>query len=116
MDGAELLYPPLLLPELAAKIAKEMGRHGLRKPPQQVSEALTALLLEVDMGLIQPRAEHLETAMTLKALGHLDVFDCILYATALHEETPASNQGQEAAPLPRRERPGHGLRAGTVTD
>ncbi len=86
-DDAGLLYPQLLLPELAAKIAKEMRRHGLREPPQQVSEALMALLLEVYVGLVQPRAEHLENAMTPRALGHPDVFDCILYVTALHEET-----------------------------
>ncbi len=84
--GADIYYPILLLPELAAKIAKEMMKQGLREVPEPASEALIALLLEVDVGLIQPRIEHIKTAIKLKALGHPDIFDCILYATALHED------------------------------
>ena len=84
--NADLYYPVLLLPELAAKIAKEMTKQGLRGVPEPASEALVALLLGVDVGLIQPRVEHIETAIKLMALGHPDIFDCILYATALHED------------------------------
>jgi len=64
--GAELLYPELLLPELAARIAKEMAKRKLRRLPQQASEALMALLLEVDVSLVRPRKEHIETAIKLK--------------------------------------------------
>lgn len=91
----DLYYPMLLLPELAAKIAREMAKRGLRKIPRQASEALTALLAETDVGLIEPRIEHIETAIMLKALGHPDIFDCILYATALHENAILITRDQE---------------------
>lgn len=93
--GAELLYPELLLPELAARIAKEMAKRKLRRLPQQASEALIALLLEVDISLVRPKKEHIETAIKLKALGHPDIFDCILYATALYEDAVLVTRDRE---------------------
>ncbi len=85
--GAKPAYPLLLVPELLAKIGKVMHSIGLRKTPEEVIEALYALLLETDIELIQPRVEHLETAIELRALGHKDIFDNILYATSIHENT-----------------------------
>ncbi len=82
--GIRLLYPQLVIPELIAKIGKEMNRKGLKEIPGEVMEALTALLLDVE--LIPPKPVHLETAIELRALGHKDIFDNILYATSLHEK------------------------------
>ncbi len=82
----ELLYPMLLIPELVAKIGKEMRARGLDEIPAEALEALTALLLEVDVALVPPKLEHLVTAVKLRALGHPDIFDNILYAVSLHEK------------------------------
>ena len=82
-----LLYPKLLIPELTAKIAREAIKRKLAEPPSQFHEALEALLLEVDITLVEPKKSHLETAVKLRILGHKDIFDNILYATALHEKT-----------------------------
>ncbi len=80
-----LLYPKLLITELAAKIAKEAIKKGLAKPPKAVFEAIDALLLETDIRLVEPERKHLETAIKLRIIGHKDMFDNLLYATALHE-------------------------------
>lgn len=63
-----------------------MAERGLQEPPQQVSEALAALLLEADISLVKPGMERLETAIKLKAVGHPDIFGCMHYATALRED------------------------------
>ncbi len=81
-----LMYPELLITELVGKIGKNMRKGRLREIPLSVTEALEALLLETDILLIKPKREHLETAIKLKVLGHDDMFDNILYATAIHEK------------------------------
>ncbi len=81
-----LMYPELLITELIGKISKNIKKKKLRKIPTPAIEAIEALLLETDILLIKPRREHLETAIKLKVLGHDDVFDNILYATAIHEK------------------------------
>ena len=53
----EFAYPKLLLVELIAKIGKEALRKG-ELPP----EALEALLLEVDVELVEPNVKHIVTA------------------------------------------------------
>ncbi len=80
-----LLYPKLLVTELIAKISRESLKKGFETPPKEALEALDALLLEVDIHLIEPSKEHLENAMRLMILGHKDIFDNILYATAVSE-------------------------------
>ncbi len=89
--NAKPAYPILLIPELLAKIGKVMYNNGLRQPPKEAIEALYALLLEVDIELIPPRIEHLKTAIELRALGHRDIFDNILYATSIHEKNILGN-------------------------
>lgn len=85
-QGISLFYPKLLIVELIAKIGREAAKRGLSKLPEETIEALNALLLEVDVNLIEPSIKHLETAIKLRILGHKDMFDNILYATAFHEK------------------------------
>lgn len=85
--NVKLLYPQLAIPELIAKIGKEMYRKNMKEIPEEVKEAITALLLGVDIELVPPKPNYLETAIKLRALGHRDIFDNILYATSLHEKT-----------------------------
>ena len=84
-QGYELLYPVLALPELLGVIARAVERAGLSKPPREAVEGLEALLAGEDVRLVEPRLAHLETALLLRLSGHRDIFDCIMYATALHE-------------------------------
>ncbi len=84
--NAKLIYPMLVIPELITKIGREMQKTGRKRIPAEVKDALSALLLEIDVELVQPKVKHLETAIKLRALGHKDIFDNILYATSLHEE------------------------------
>jgi len=86
-QGINLFYPKLLIIELIAKIGREAAKRGLLEPPIETIEALNALLLEVDINLIEPSIKHLETAIKLRILGHKDMFDNILYATAFHEKS-----------------------------
>jgi PIN domain nuclease of toxin-antitoxin system len=72
-----------LIAELIAKVGKEASRRG--GLPSEALEALEALLLEVDVELIEPSVEHIATAVEMRVRGHRDVFDNLLYATALHE-------------------------------
>ena len=85
-QGYELLYPLLAVPELLGVLAKVVERRGLGGLPPEALEGLEALLAGEDVKLVAPRLEHLETALRLRLAGHRDLFDCILYATALHEE------------------------------
>ena len=61
--------PKLLLVELIAKIGKEALRKG-ELPP----EALEALLLEVDVELVEPNVKHIVTATEMRIRGHDDFF------------------------------------------
>lgn len=72
-----------MIAELIAKVGKEASRRG--GLPSEALEALEALLLEVDVELIEPSVEHIATAVEMRVRGHRDVFDSLLYATALHE-------------------------------
>jgi predicted nucleic acid-binding protein len=81
--GVGVAYPKLLIAELIAKMGKEASRRG--GLPSEALEALEALLLEVDIELIEPSVEHIATAVEMRVRGHRDVFDNLLYATALHE-------------------------------
>ena len=63
-----------------------MNRKKIEEIPNAVKEAITALLLGADIELVPPKKEHLETAIKLRALGHSDIFDNILYAVSLHEK------------------------------
>jgi len=81
--GVGVAYPKLLIAELIAKMGKEASRRG--GLPSEALEALEALLLEVDVELIEPSVEHIVTAVEMRVRGHRDVFDNLLYATALHE-------------------------------
>jgi len=83
-SGVEFAYPKLLLVELIAKIGKEALRKG--ELPPEVLEALEALLLEVDVELVEPNVKHIVTATEMRIHGHDDIFDNLLYATALHED------------------------------
>ena len=81
--GVGVAYPKLLIAELIAEMGKEASRRG--GLPSEALEALEALLLEVDVELIEPSVEHIATAVEMRVRGHRDVFDNLLYATALHE-------------------------------
>jgi predicted nucleic acid-binding protein len=83
-SGVEFAYPKLLLVELIAKIGKEALRKG--ELPPEALEALEALLLEVDVELVEPNVKHIVTATEMRIRGHDDIFDNLLYATALHED------------------------------
>ncbi len=85
-QGYELLYPKLLLPELLGVISRVAERIGVNEPPREALEGLEALLAGEDVRLVEPRPEHLELALRLRLAGHRDIFDCILYATAVHED------------------------------
>ena len=81
--GVGLAYPKLLIVELAAKIGREAFKRG--GLPPEASEALEALFSEVDVELVEPKVEHVITAIEMRVRGHKDFFDNLLYATALHE-------------------------------
>ncbi len=85
-QGYELLYPKLLLPELLGVVARVAEKSGLGSVPREAMEGLEALLAGEDVKLVEPRVEHLELALRLRLAGHRDIFDCILYATAVHED------------------------------
>ena len=77
-------YPKLMIPELIAKISKELVREQLQAY-RTVEEAFESLLGEVDIQLIEPNVNHVLGAINIRIKGHKDIFDCIAYATALEE-------------------------------
>ncbi|AEM39709.1 PilT protein domain protein [Pyrolobus fumarii 1A] len=84
-QGYELLYPLLALPELLGVITRAAEKRGLGKLPREALEGIEALIRGEDVKLVEPRFEHIATALELRLRGHRDIFDCIFYSTALHE-------------------------------
>ncbi|MHA1590076.1 MAG: PIN domain-containing protein [Candidatus Njordarchaeales archaeon] len=84
-SGSEVLYPILMLPEIMAKISKELSKTG-KKLSNDIIDAFNSLLGEVDIKLVRPKMSHILRAIQLRLDGHHDIFDCIAYATALEEK------------------------------
>jgi len=79
----ELIYPVLMLPELWAKVMREVERRKLKEVPDQVLDALQALLGEIDVKLATPCLDQLTIAAKLRLIGHKDIFDCLGYGCAV---------------------------------
>jgi len=80
----EVLYPTLMIPELIAKISKELIKKG-KQINESIVEAFESLLGKVDIQLVEPQINHIVKAIEIRTKGHRDIFDCIVYATALEE-------------------------------
>jgi len=80
----EVFYPILMIPELIAKISKELIRRKIQIN-ESIIGAFESLLSKVDIQLIEPQVNHIVKAIEIRTRGHRDIFDCIAYATALEE-------------------------------
>jgi len=80
-----LIYSALMLPELWAKVLREVERREFKKVPDQALEALQALLGGTDVRLASPTSDQLTLAAKLRLAGHKDLFDCLGYGCAVSD-------------------------------
>jgi len=83
LEKYEVCYPTLLILELEAVILKEARRKGLEEIPRDVRRRVDYLLYGGWIELIPPRGEDLQVIHFILRRGWRDIFDAILYATAV---------------------------------
>lgn len=83
LENYHLFYPKLLLTELSAVIVKQAKKKKLEKIPKQAIEGLNSIIYLETINLIPLDGEDLRIVYKLSRLGWKDMFDSILYATAI---------------------------------
>jgi len=82
----ELYYPSSLIPELSGVIIKEAKKNGLDEVPEEVINAFNTIVFGKDVHIILSEGIDLKIAYELIKLGWRDLFDALLYATAMRIE------------------------------
>lgn len=83
LENYRLFYPILLLSELSAVIVKQARKEKLEKLPKQAVEGLNSIIYLGTINLVPLDGEDLRIVYKLSKLGWRDIFDSILYATAI---------------------------------
>ena len=83
LENYRLFYPTLLLTELSAVIVKQARKKKLEKLPKQAVEGLNSIIYLEVINLVPLDGEDLRIVYKLSKLGWRDIFDSILYATAI---------------------------------
>ena len=83
----ELCYPALLLTELKGVVLKEVRKRGLKEVPEQATRGLDYLVYSGAINIILPTGEDLKIMYELLRHGWKDIFDLLLYATAVRTDS-----------------------------
>lgn len=83
LENYQMFYPVPLLAELSAVIVKQVRKEKLEEIPKQAIEGLNSIVYLETINLVLPDGEDLKTIFKLLNLGWKDIFDSILYATAI---------------------------------
>ncbi|MEB3772074.1 MAG: PIN domain-containing protein [Desulfurococcales archaeon] len=78
----ELYYSPISLLEITAKIARETEKMGIGLSPEEVEYTIKILEEAEYIKPVKPDARIYSFAYRMRLLGHRDMIDNILYATA----------------------------------
>ena len=83
IENFHMIYPIPLLAELSAVVIKQARKEGFKEIPKQAIEGLNSIIYSEKVELESLRGEDLKIIYTLSNLGWRDIFDSILYATAI---------------------------------
>lgn len=83
LKNYQLFYPIPLLTELSAVIIKQARKEKLEEIPRQAIEGLNSIIYRETINLVPLDGEDLKIVYKLLKLGWKDIFDSILYATAI---------------------------------
>ena len=83
IENFRMIYPIPLLAELSAVVIKQTRKKGLKEIPIQAIEGLNSIIYLGKAELLLLRGEDLKIIYMLLNLGWRDIFDSILYATAI---------------------------------